>query len=216
MARKRTGKIARVRSAVRFRKPVRVRPAIRLGLVLIAAGVFIFAFTYGKILLQELGYGLRHDVLKVTEVRQDPVDTDFGIMIPKIGANAHVIADVDPYDARAYQRALTRGVAHARGTGVPGMDRNIFLFAHSSVDFYNALRYNSVFYLLNKLEAGDTVYVYYRSIRYPYRVTDIRFADPNAINYMYGLPGRETLTLMTCWPPGTAYKRLLVLAERVP
>ena len=137
------------------------------------------------------------------------------IIIPKLGANAKVIADVDPFDSRVYQRALTKGVAHAKGSAYPGEIGNVFLFSHSSVNFYEAQRYNSIFYLLNKLEPGDEIRVYYQGQPIIYRVSETKIVSSSAVNYLQAGTGESSLTLMTCWPAGTTYKRLLVIARPV-
>ncbi|HLD24374.1 MAG TPA: sortase [Patescibacteria group bacterium] len=187
----------------------------RTGIVLIAFALTLSAVTMWPVILEELGYNARQIALPLKNPEITPIDTDFGVVIPKLGANAKVMANVDPYNSREYQVALTKGVAHAKGTGTPGVHGNIFLFSHSSVNFYEASRYNSVFYLLTKLEAGDDIEVYYQGTKYVYTVIDKKTVLPTAVEYLKPLgAGRETLTLMTCWPPGTTYKRLLIIAER--
>jgi len=148
-----------------------------------------------------------------------PINTDFGIVIPKILANAKVVDNVDPYNSQAYQIALTRGVAHAQGTAYPGHAGNIFIFAHSSSNWFTANRYNSVFYLIDKLEKGDEVDLYYKSKKYVYRVFEKKIVEASAVSYLTGrlkpTPTEDTsiLTLMTCWPPGTTLKRLIIQAK---
>lgn len=144
-----------------------------------------------------------------------PVDEEFGIIIPKIDANSKVITNVDPYNSREYQVALTKGVAHAKGSVLPNESGNVFIFSHSSANFYDAARYNSVFYLLNKMEKGDEIYIFYKKEKIKYLVTDKKIVDPTAVNYLTGDKRKKTLTLMTCWPPGTTLKRLLIIAEQV-
>lgn len=185
------------------------------GKLCIGVAVFIVLLTYGRILWQELSFTVRSALPVTQSAPSEPVDRKFGIVIDKIGANAKVIPDVDPYNSRIYQVALTRGVAHAKGTGLPGQAGNIFLFSHSSVNFYEASRYNSVFYLLTKLEEGDGIELWYNGTKYDYVVMKKTVVPPTSVEYLKPLePGRETVTLMTCWPPGTTYKRLLVIAER--
>lgn len=145
-----------------------------------------------------------------------PVDPEFSVVIPKIGANVPVVADVDPLDEAAYRRALREGVAHAKGTEYPGEPGNVFLFAHSSEDFFSAGRYNAVFYLLSKLEKGDRFTLAYRGKPYEYRVFDVRTLSSDASEYLNADSEENTVTLMTCWPPGTDMKRLLVFGVLVP
>ncbi len=187
----------------------------KAGFILIAFGLTIILFTFAPILKNEFGFAIKHTILKETPKHIQPTSTDFGIVIPKIEANAKIIANVDPYDSRVYQRALTQGVAHAKGTSVPGVAGNMFLFSHSSVNFYDATRYNSIFYLLSKLEIGDTIDTYYKGDKYIYTVTSKRMVGKDAVQYLKSVGGtRQILTLMTCWPPGTSYQRLIVIAER--
>lgn len=186
-----------------------------VGCVLLFCGLAIVFFTFWPIIQEELGFTIKHTILKSAPYTLTPVDKDFGIVIPKIEANAKVIAHVDPYDSRVYQQVLTRGVAHAKGTSVPGVAGNIFIFSHSSVNFYEAAKYNSIFYLLSKLKFGDPIDLYYLGKKYTYTVTSKRTVSKDAVQYLKTMDNnRETLTLMTCWPPGTSNARLLIVAER--
>ena len=142
-------------------------------------------------------------------------DKEFSIVIPKIGANSKVIKNVDPYNSLEYQLKLTQGVAHSKGTALPGEKGNSFYFAHSSDSFINANRYNSVFYLLTKMVAGDPFYIIYENRIYKYTVTGSRVVNAEDISYLQGDEIKETATLMTCWPAGTTLKRYVVIGELV-
>lgn len=179
-----------------------------IGAAALAIGVGILFLTFGPLATQEFRYTV-HAIPKDIVA----IDKKFGIVIPRLGANARIIANVDPYNSKEYQYALTKGVAHARGTSVPGAMGNIFLFAHSSENFYEALRYNSVFYLLPKLVAGDEIFLYYNGVKFIYVVTDKKFVNPKDVSYLESKGDTKTLILMTCWPPGTNSERLLVSAE---
>ena len=142
-----------------------------------------------------------------------PTNTEFALTIDKIGASAQIIQSVDPNNSQQYQYALRDGVAHARGTSLPGHGGNIFLFAHSSADLLTAERYNSVFYLMHHLEEGDQIKVWYKGQQYDYYVTEKQVVSPRDTQYLGNTYTDETLTLMTCWPPGTTFKRLIILAR---
>jgi len=199
------------------------------GSILILLGISALLFSYGPIAYQELAYWWRNQQLltNITAIDQstspnsenstpiEPLDPNFGIVIPKIAANAPVVANVDPYDSTVYQKQLAKGVAHAQGTGLPDEDKTMFLFAHSSGDILMAQRYNSVFYLLNKLSQGDPIDIYYQDQPFRYQVTAVKTVAPESIDYLANVPDTD-LILMTCTPPGTTWKRLLVLAERTP
>lgn len=145
-----------------------------------------------------------------------PIDVDFGLVIPKIKANAKVIANVDPGKTTEYIEALKNGVAHAAGTVYPGEVGNSFLFAHSVGNFWEVNRWNAVFYLLRELSLGDEVDVFYQGRRYIYLVYDKKVVDPSEVGYLNSQANFPMLTLQTCWPPGTTLKRLLVFARLKP
>lgn len=199
------------------------------GVILIVASILFLAWSFYPVLLEEGRYYLGKDkeVAVVTQkeaaalpsekINKDlmtPVDESFGIVIPKIRANAKVIADVDPNNSVEYQRALTKGVAQAKGTAHPGEEGNIFIFSHSGVDFYEANRYNAVFYLLNKLESGDDIFLFYEGKKVTYKVKEKKTVGAEEVQYMASKPGERIVTLMTCWPAGTDLKRLVVIAEQ--
>lgn len=144
-----------------------------------------------------------------------PEDPNFSIIIPKIGANARIIANVDSSDEKIYLPILQKGVAQAWGTSFPGESGHIFLFAHSTDYFWNVGTYNAIFYLLHKLEISDEITIIYKGQRFLYRVIGKNVVDPSEVQYLTRKTNKEFLTLQTCWPPGTTLKRLLVFATRV-
>jgi len=46
-------------------------------------------------------------------------------------------------------------------------------------------------------------------------VIDSKIVDPSEIEYITRKTNQEFVTLQTCWPLGTTFKRLLVFAVRV-
>jgi sortase A len=144
-----------------------------------------------------------------------PPDPSFSIVIPKIGASAKIFANVDPSDPNQFLPILMQGVAHAKGTVFPGMKGNIYLFAHSTDNFWDVGRYNAIFYLLKDLKLGDEIVVFFQNKRYNYVVTSTKIVDPSDISYIVNgkYQNQETLILQTCWPPGTTFQRLLVFAK---
>lgn len=144
-----------------------------------------------------------------------PPDPFFSIIIPKIGAASRVIPNVDTTDENIYLPALQEGVAHAKGTVFPGISGNTYLFAHSADNFWDVGRYNAVFYLLKDLTVGDDVIIFFENKRYDYKVVDSKIVDPSEVSYIVQSqePGKQRLILQTCWPPGTSWKRQIVIAE---
>lgn len=149
-----------------------------------------------------------------TEQELVPPDEEFSIVIPKIGASAKVFPNVDPSNEDDFLPKLSEGVAHAQGTVFPGLPGNIYLFAHSTDNFWNAGRYNAIFYLLKDLKEGDEIAVFFKGERHNYFVTQTRVVDSSDVSFITEADtGNEQLILQTCWPPGTTWKRLLVFAR---
>lgn len=185
---------------------------IVFGSISIILAAIIFITVFYSVIRMEVGYqmnqrqlGLKKEII--------PLDKNFGIVIPRIAANAKIVPNVDPFNVKDYQIALTRGVAHAEGTAFPNGVGNVFLFSHSSVSFYEANRYNSIFYLLDKLAVGDEIDLYYLNSKFEYSVTEKKVVDAADMKYLGNFGQEKTVTLMTCWPPGTSFKRLMVIAK---
>ncbi len=189
-----------------------------IGVVLIACSFILFLIVFGPLIYQESKYQVEQTLQTNKEqdiATIDPINKGFTVIIPKISAEANIIPDVDPYNKNEYLQALTSGVAHAKGSAKPGEIGNTFLFAHSSDNFYNANRYNSVFYLLYKLDVGDEIYITHNNELFSYKVNNKQIVKPENIEFLSEETGDEVLTLMTCWPPGTTYERLIIKGERV-
>ncbi|KKU99830.1 hypothetical protein A3C34_00765 [Candidatus Amesbacteria bacterium RIFCSPHIGHO2_02_FULL_48_21] len=142
-------------------------------------------------------------------------DEKYSVFIPQIGAISRVIPEVDAGDPGIYQAALKQGVAEAAGLGHPGQAETTYLFAHSVESKVDIARYNAVFYLLHKLVAGDKIEVVYQGRLYKYEVTGREILAATDVKYLVPQSQEEKLVLATCYPPGTTWKRLVVIAKRV-
>ncbi len=212
-----------------------------LGNFLILFSLYMIAWVFYRPILEEVKYAYNHVLGNTYEVAEDttrpavpttgprlsdilagrhvqpliPVDPQYSILIPKLGANAQIIPGINAANEREYLDALKRGVAQASGSGNPGEGHHIYLFAHSTNTFSNVSRYNALFYLLYKLEPGDEINLYYQGVRHKYLVTGQTIVDPTEVSYLTRTTDVETLTLQTCWPPGTTLQRMLVFADPV-
>lgn len=186
-----------------------------IGVLLLLCSLIILIKLFFVPVSQEFKFLTKRANNGVSPTELYPPNTDYSIVIPKLGAAAPIVKDVDSLDPSIYQRALTKGVAHANGTANPGENGNIFLFAHSSADLFTASRYNSVFYLVHHLDNGDEINLWYQGIERHYQVISKEYVSASDTEYLTRKTSVETLTLMTCWPPGTTYKRLIIEAIKV-
>lgn len=222
---------SRIRPKKRKRKQFRISlPWKLVANLLIISGVLLIFYIFENPVIEEIKY-LNHKIFgvrfKVAENLEKsavsaaeekntkvivPESYDFGIVVPKIDANSKIIANVDPFKDKEFLPALKTGVAHAKWTAFPGQGGNVYLFAHSTDSFYNVGRYNAVFYLLGKLENGDEIDIYFLNKLYKYFVFEKKMVSVDEVKYLKST-GEETLTLQTCYPPGTTIKRLIVRAK---
>lgn len=184
--------------------------------ILIISGIIILLLIFGPVAKEEVGYQFNQLSGGGYSLEQSitPVDTGFGIVITKINVNAKIFPEIDSQNPQEFLPILKKGVAQAKGSAYPGEDGNVFLFAHSTDAFYNVAHYNAVFFLIGKLEKGDEIDIFYQNQRYKYEVTDKAVVSPDMLGqYVKKHTGGKTLTLQTCYPPGTTINRLLVIAR---
>ncbi|MGH7204310.1 MAG: sortase [Candidatus Levyibacteriota bacterium] len=143
-----------------------------------------------------------------------PIDPEFSVLIPKLGANVKVFPNIDPNNSQEYLPVLQKGVAHAKGSVFPGQSGVTYLFAHSADNWWDVGRYNAVFYTLNNLSKGDEIDIFFENTRYRYQVSEKIISDPEDTTLLASQhTGPQRLVLQTCWPPGTTLKRLYVIAK---
>lgn len=136
---------------------------------------------------------------------------DIGIEHIQISPN------VESSDEKIYNQYLKDGLAHFRGTPLPGDGGNTFVYGHSAVEsFFNAHKNlpETIFSRLDNVDIGQTVDVEKDGEILEYTVRNKKIVDPDDFSIMQAQGDKETLTMMTCWPLGIGTKRLIVVAER--
>jgi len=133
------------------------------------------------------------------------------LVIPKIEVSAPIAWNVD--DSLLNQKLL-EGVAHYKGTALPGESGNVFITGHSS--YYSWVRsdYKDVFALLDKLNVGDKIYLQYNQKTFTYEVSSSKVVSPDKMEVLNSNID-YTLTLMTCVPIGTNLNRLIVVGKQI-
>lgn len=189
----------------------------KIGAFLVIVGLVVLVGIFFPVAKQEINYQLEERISSSYGSQSfTPVDTQFGIVIPKINVNAKIFPEVDSTNPNEYLPILKKGVAHLKGSAYPGEDGNVFLFAHSTDAFWNVGQYNAVFFLIGKLEKGDEIDIYYQGKLYKYNVLEKKVVAPEILEeYVRKHTSGKTLTLQTCYPPGTTLKRLIVIAKEI-
>jgi LPXTG-site transpeptidase (sortase) family protein len=144
-----------------------------------------------------------------------PNDNEMELIIPKIAVRTQVLTNVDPNKENEYNEILSNKAAHAQGSAFPGQKGLIYLFGHSTNSVFNKNFFNPVFYSVKNLEPGDQIAILYQGKVHVYQINEKMIVDPNDFTALKAGADEEKLVLQTCWPPGTSWKRLLLVASPI-
>lgn len=134
--------------------------------------------------------------------------THYNLAIPKLGIEAATV--------KIGGEDLMASLIHYPGTGLPGQYGNAVIFGHSVLpQFFNPENYKTIFSTLPKLEEGDEILVNFDGIQYRYLVRKIVETKPEDVAPLEQSYDSQWLSLITCVPPGTYLRRLVVRAQLV-
>lgn len=132
--------------------------------------------------------------------------TAYTLSVPKLGIkDAYVIISGDD---------LNKSLIHYGGTGLPGQYGTAVIFGHSVLpQFYNPTNYKTIFSTLPTLKIGDEIFIRYDGVEYRYIVYEMIVTEGNDLTPLAQRFDDSYVTLITCVPPGTYWKRLNVRAR---
>ena len=137
------------------------------------------------------------------------------VIIPKINLEIPLDFTSKTIDEKEIEKGLDNGVVHYPTTSLPGQQGNAAFFGHSSNNIFNPGKYKFAFVLLHELQPGDTFYLTYDGVVYSYLVYDKKIVEPTDVGVLNPVEGKKaTATLITCDPPGTSLRRLVVWGEQ--
>jgi len=109
---------------------------------------------------------------------------------------------------------LSNNLIHYGGTAYPGSFGNAVIFGHSTLPLlFNPENYMTIFATLPTLDYGDEILVKFDGINYRYRIEEMIEVVPEDISILEQHFDDSYLTLVTCVPPGTYLRRLIVRAR---
>lgn len=140
---------------------------------------------------------------------------NYQLIISKINITTQISINADGNNKDEYNKALENGVAHLKGSALPGKSGNVFIFGHSSYYEDRPGNYKQIFAKLNDLVPGDIIEIQSRNARYIYKILDKKIVEPNDVSIANQNYNLKQITLMTCWPVGSTAQRLVVVGELV-
>ncbi len=172
--------------------------------VLIIAAICVLAYPFYPMIKYELGFV---DETGVTVSGQLPsggeeIPTVNTLVIPKIGVNIEIVEGSD-------DSALNSGAWRIPSTSTPDQGGNTVISAHR---FRYLPPNNTTFYLLDKLQPGDPVIVYWNGEEFDYTVSESFEVDKTATEIQDNTEESQ-LTLFTCTPLFSTDKRLVIIAD---
>jgi len=131
------------------------------------------------------------------------IEVEAPIIIPKSSSQVDILL------------ALKKGVAMNPDSVKPGKNGTTVISGHSSPNLTYSGNYNTVFSLLNKLDSGDKITIYFKKQRFIYLVENKYIFYPDEAVLPPEDKTKSTLILMSCWPVGTNWKRIAVEAKQI-
>lgn len=130
----------------------------------------------------------------------------YAISIPKLNIINAAVSTEDT--------DLTKHLVNLEGTSLPPEKGNTVIFGHSTLPtLYNPKDYKTIFANILKLEVGDEILINVDNITYTYKIFSIRVIDPNDTSVLAQTTDDSYVSLITCTPPGTIWKRLVLKAR---
>ena len=129
-----------------------------------------------------------------------------GLEVPLVFAESIAIKDM--------KQDLKSGAVVYPGSNLPGQTGKLIVLGHSSPPGWPKIRYDWVFSKLGNLQLGDEVLINFNRHQYRYQITNKIFLDKGQqIPENNQDSSEQFLYLVTCWPPGKDFKRLVIESE---
>lgn len=132
--------------------------------------------------------------------------------IPKISISVPIIFSTSA-NKSSLAKDLDSGVVYYPGSVYPGQAGQIVILGHSAPPGWPKIKHDWVFSDLDSLTPGDSILIDLNNKQYTYIVTQKTIIQRGAEVPQGNLGANNVLTLISCWPPGKDYQRIVVQAE---
>jgi len=132
--------------------------------------------------------------------------------VPKLGIEVPIIFSQST-DKSLIMKDLDAGVVYYPGSVYPGQIGQIVILGHSAPVGWPKIKHDWVFSDLNNLTAGDIILIDINNKQYTYTVKQKAIIERGEDISADNSPTNNSLVLISCWPPGKDYQRIIVKAE---
>ena len=130
----------------------------------------------------------------------------YTLSIPALGVNNAFVSTTD-YD-------LDKHLVHYGNTPVPSDKGNAIIFGHSTLpQLFNKNDYKTIFANVYTLKLGDEIIAEVNGVSYKYKIFSQVVVNPTDTSVFSQKYDSSYITLVTCTPPGTTWKRLITKAQ---
>ncbi len=132
--------------------------------------------------------------------------SSYFVSIPKLKIENAIVSTVDT--------DLSSHLVHFPGTAIPPNKGTSAIFGHSTLpQLYDSKNYKTIFANIHQLKIGDNIIVSSNNTLYTYKISDMLITDPEDTSYLAQKYDASYLDIVTCTPPGTTWKRLVIKAR---
>jgi sortase A len=130
----------------------------------------------------------------------------YSLSIPKLGIEEATVSTMDT--------ELSKHLVNFGGTAIPPNKGTAVIFGHSTLpQLYNPKDYKTIFANIHTLKIGDQIMVNVANISYTYKITNTIIVDSTDASIFEQNFNDSYLAIITCTPPGTTWKRLILRAK---
>ncbi len=131
----------------------------------------------------------------------------YQISIPKIGVENATVTNKDS--------DLATHLVQFNSDTFPPKEGNTVIFGHSTLpQLFQPGNYKTIFANAYKLKPGDEIIVTQGGRNYMYKIENITVVEPTDTSVLAQDFSDSFITIITCTPPGTIWKRLVIKARR--
>lgn len=132
-----------------------------------------------------------------------PSISSYSIAIPKLKIKDATVSTIDDN--------LALHLVNFGGTAIPPEKGNAVIFGHSTLPWlFDPSNYKTIFADAYELKIGDEIDVNISGATYKYKIYNITVVSPDDTSVLEQDYSDSFLTLITCTPPGTTWKRLII------